>query len=321
VRARPATLLLAFFAAVSSYETASFAFCHATTCHDCVAPADGCVTEGLPLYWPNSCVTYAVQQDATRWASLDVATRAVDAAFAVWTGSPCAGTGQGPSIGFVNVGPVACNAQEYNDGETTIGGNANIVVFNDYSWNVGDTSMDPESTLALTFVTYDKRSGAILDADILVNGQNALSTATPVPAAAYDLQSLLTHEVGHFIGLAHSPVPCGTTRGCPTMRAVYRKGDDSFRTLEADDVAGVCGTYPPGRPSDPSCVPNFGLSGECGLTVTRDRRGGCTVAAGRPPSNGLVAAIALSVAVSRFSRKRLRRRQPPVSAPPCRSHA
>jgi hypothetical protein len=319
VRARPATLLLAFFATVSSYETASFAFCHATTCKDCVAPSDGCVTEGFPLYWPNICVSYSLQQDATKWASLDEATRAVDAAFAAWTAPQCAGTAQRPSIGFVNVGPVACGAQEYNDGSKTIGGNANIVVFNDYSWDVGDAGTDPESTLALTFVTYDWRSGEILDADILVNGQNTLSTATPVPAAAYDLQSLLTHEVGHFIGLAHSPVAC-TTHDCPTMRAVYRKGDDSFRTLEADDVAGVCATYPPGRPSDPSCVPNFGLSGECGLVVNKDK-GGCTVAAGRPRPCGLAALLALSVAVSWFSRQRLRRRQPPVPTPPCRSHA
>lgn len=319
MRARPGILFAALVAAVSSYETASFAFCHATTCHDCVAPKDSCVTEGFPLYWPNSCVSYALQQDATRWASLDAATRVVDAAFAAWAAAPCPGTGQRPSIGFVNVGPVACSAQEYNDGQTTIGGNANIVVFNDYSWNVGDAGADPESTLALTFVTYDQRSGEILDADILVNGQNALSTATPVPATAYDLQSLLAHEVGHFIGLAHSPVAC-VNRDCPTMRAVYRKGDDSFRTLEADDVAAVCATYPAGRPADPSCVPNFGLSGECGLPVTKDKSG-CTVAAGRARPDGLAALLALSVAVSWCARQRLRRRQPPLPAPPCRSHA
>ena len=73
-------------------------------------------------------------------------------------------------------------------------------------------------------------------------------TRTPVPATSYDLPSILTHEVGHFLGMAHSTEPC-TVGGddCPTMNPFYTTGSDAYRSLEADDVAGICAVYPPSR--------------------------------------------------------------------------
>jgi hypothetical protein len=312
VRVRQIAAAAALFGAVSALSGPASAFCRTTTCRGCAPSADGCVAEGLPLYWPTACVSHSLQQDATKWASLDVATRAVDAAFTAWTTVTCPGTTAGPSLALVNIGPVACGAQEYNDGETTIGGNANIVVFNDDSWASVDTGADPEATLALTTVTYDKRNGAILDADIRVNGQNVLSTATPVPTNAYDLQSLISHEVGHFIGLSHSPAPCPAARACPTMRAVYPKGDDSFRTLEPDDVAGVCAVYPPGRNAPASCIPHYGFSGECGLAVKKSS--GCQASPGPVPNSSACAAVLCAIAAWRKVRNRLREKRCPIPA-------
>jgi hypothetical protein len=53
--------------------------------------------------------------------------------------------------------------------------------------------------------------GQILDADIYFNpGDSQISYATPTALAAnphsYDLESLLTHELGHFLGFSHSAV-------------------------------------------------------------------------------------------------------------------
>jgi Matrixin len=53
--------------------------------------------------------------------------------------------------------------------------------------------------------------GQILDADIYFNpGGSQVSFATPqalaATPAAYDLESLLTHELGHFLGFSHSDV-------------------------------------------------------------------------------------------------------------------
>ncbi len=52
-----------------------------------------------------------------------------------------------------------------------------------------------------------------------------------------DLQSALTHELGHAIGLEHSQVPAAV------MYPSSAKGDVSKRVLAADDVAGASALY------------------------------------------------------------------------------
>jgi len=69
-----------------------------------------------------------------------------------------------------------------------------------------------------------------------------------------DLQNTLTHEVGHFVGLRHvcnagggtdsDLDPCGPPFAQITMYPLTSPGDVAKRTLDADDVAGVCAIYP-----------------------------------------------------------------------------
>ena len=62
-----------------------------------------------------------------------------------------------------------------------------------------------------------------------------------------DLQTVVTHEVGHFIGLAHGEEPntimaarlCDSGDRCARDRV-------SSRRLATDDLAAVCALYPPG---------------------------------------------------------------------------
>lgn len=59
--------------------------------------------------------------------------------------------------------------------------------------------------------TVSSFPGQILDADIYFNPldpQTAFATPAALPAnpAAYDLESILTHELGHFLGFSHSAV-------------------------------------------------------------------------------------------------------------------
>jgi MYXO-CTERM domain-containing protein len=80
----------------------------------------------------------------------------------------------------------------------------------------------------------------------------------------FDLLSIITHETGHMLGIAHSRVPDST------MGREYLPGDLSLRDLATDDVAAICAVYPPveaGAPGDPaSCdpTPRHGFTGECG---------------------------------------------------------
>ena len=95
----------------------------------------------------------------------------------------------------------------------------------------------PEQHLALTTVTYGVDSGEIYDADIEVNtAQHTITAQEPPPAGAYDLQAILTHEAGHFFGMAHA------TDTSPIMYAQYKPG---AITLTDDDVTGICTIYPP----------------------------------------------------------------------------
>ncbi|HKQ69750.1 MAG TPA: matrixin family metalloprotease [Polyangiaceae bacterium] len=281
------TLALVLVGLASS--RAASAFCRTTTCDKCTAVAGACVTEGHPLFWPVTCINYDVQQRASTQADLDQVTAIADAAFETWASVTCP-NGLPPSFTVRNLQPVACDKHEYNDQDKSFGGNANILIFRTGQWSEAQVTQ----TLALTTVTFNVNSGEIYDADIEVSDDNPISVETPVLGGKYDLQSILTHEVGHFLGLAHSQAcdaPDG--RGCPTMDPVYRQGSDDFRSLEADDVAGICTIYPADRnATDNSCRPRHGFSSDCGSTG--DSKGCCTTAPGGT-SHGAVGALCASL--------------------------
>jgi len=262
------------------------AFCRTTTCDQCDQPVGECITQGAPLYWAARCISYNVQQDGSMWATFDQINAAANAAFDAWQTATCPDSGARPSIRLVNGGPVACDKHEFNDETHTYGGNANIIMFHDNGW--------PEAgpgVIALTTVSFGRTSGRIYDADIEINGLNTISANDVVPMAAYDLQSIITHEAGHFLGLAHATDPCLITEdSCPTMSPRYPQGSDAFRTLALDDVKGICTVYPPNRTGgSESCEPCNGFSSACGSAEpvpgtkyvmtcgTTDPSGGCAM--------------------------------------------
>ncbi len=64
-----------------------------------------------------------------------------------------------------------------------------------------------KGALAVTVRTYNTKTGVLLDADIVINGQHRfrkLKGEAPKKKnapVAYDLQNTMTHEMGHFLGL------------------------------------------------------------------------------------------------------------------------
>jgi hypothetical protein len=164
------------------------------------------------------------------------------------------------------------------------GYNENVVFFVEQGWR-----HEPTAT-ALTTVKYLSRpgragDGKILDADIEVNAEGFSFSTTGDPAAA-DLEAVLTHELGHVIGLDH-PCDDGTADDdsriddagqpiprCldapPEMRATTmfnfaEPGEQQKRTPEADDARGFCETYPLSA-APPRCAPvDSRLAGGCAL--------------------------------------------------------
>jgi hypothetical protein len=261
---------LAAFAALLALAASGSAeaYCRSSACaprddgstdgHICIPGApDDC---GVAIQWRQPCVGFNVQTSASRQIDAATADTVLAQAFAAWTAVDCGG-GATPSIQIFDLGEVSCAAVEYNQHA----GNANVLVFRDDAWPHADDGGGTADTLALTTVTYDVEKGDIYDADIEVNtAQNTFSTGDTPAADQVDLLSVLTHEVGHFLGLAHSLV------SDTTMWPDYERGSISLRHLADDDRQGICATYPPGRQPTGTCtgIPRHGFAPECNAEQT-----------------------------------------------------
>jgi hypothetical protein len=242
---------LALVGALHSAE--ALAYCRTASCEGGVTGAR-CVPAlstdcGVPLFWKNPCVGFSMQEDASSQVPLALATEIFEQAFQAWTNADCGG-GTHPRISTVNLGPAECNVHEYNKKA----GNANVILFQDLTWpHVGGGT-----TLALTTVTYNVDTGEIYDADMELNSVN-VSFTTDDKLVKYDLASIAAHETGHFLGLSHSMT------GSATMFSDYSPGSSQLRTLEKDDVDGICAAYPPGAPIPSTCdsSPRRGFESEC----------------------------------------------------------
>ena len=260
-----AVALLACFGARSAH-----AYCRTTTCdpekEDCGIGEDGCATRGQSLFWPDACVTYAVQVNgsALRGISAYDTDQAMQGAFQAWLGAECPDGGR-PSLGVIPLGGARCDLAEYNPPEQgrPLAPNANLVIFRDDAWPYPKERY----VIARTSITFDVVTGAIFDADIEINSfRNEFSTERD--QSSNDLQSVLTHEVGHFLGLDHSLVENAT------MFADYALSNLGTRTLSSDDRAGICSIYAPADEPALSCPgstgPHHGYSSDCGSNEHAD---------------------------------------------------
>jgi hypothetical protein len=219
-------------------------------------------------------------------------------AFAAWEAAAC-GNGT-PRIVVTEGAPATCTKHEYNQDHA----NANIIVFRDDGWPYEGSS----NTLALTTVTYNLDTGEIYDADMELNSADNHFTTTNT-AVEFDLLSVVTHEAGHFLGLAHSQ------EAEATMYPDYKPGDLGLRSINPDDIAGMCVIYPPGAVIPATCdpTPRHGFSADCGgaqsgSTTTSTSGCACQLGAGPLPlgaagAAGLAAIAALGLATRRRSRR------------------
>jgi MYXO-CTERM domain-containing protein len=229
------------------------------------------------LYWKNVCVGYSLQKDASNQVTLEQATEVAHAAFAAWNATTCDGGGH-PSIGATDMGPVDCGRVQYYQDRP----NQHVIAFRDDMW----PHDDPNNTVGLTTLTFDVTTGEIFDADMELNSSQHILSVGGVPTGGLDLQSVITHEAGHFLGLAHAD------QTNAIMFAHYR-GDSP--DLQADDTAGICAIYAPdgtrstsgGPLAGEACneTPRHGFTSECDppASVVDGSSGGskgCTMAGG-----------------------------------------
>ena len=240
---------------------------------------------------------------------------AVDLAFEEWENADC--NGEPPNLIFQPLQSSNCQRAEYN-----CEGNVNTIAFL-APWRDAcrEAGYDPDA-FAVTIVWYNTSTGEILDADMMINDMpasqftaggpyaNCPETGCPpamgVSPGSADLRNIVTHEIGHFIGIGHSEVPEATMVASASRESVDK------RSLAPDDIAAVCTIYPPGD-LDQNCdaTPLGGLELDCeqkacttGSCSSTSSSAGCS--AGGTPSEApwtLVLATLLGLSV-------LRRRRP-----------
>jgi hypothetical protein len=184
----------------------------------------------VTLKWNRTPVHYFVNnQDVSGVTAADFQ-GAVAQAFAAWQSVPTA------SISY-QFGGFTSSIPGDDDGVSTLG-------------FLNEPALD--RVLASTSFLVDNTTGALLESDIFFNSAFMWSVASNGEPAKWDVQTIATHEIGHFSGLGHSAIGetqliNGTRRVLSTGAVMFPialgPGDISGRTLDPDDIAGISDLY------------------------------------------------------------------------------
>ena len=159
--------------------------------------------------------------------------------------------------------------------------------------NENDCWEHADGALAITTTTFDPGTGRISDSDIELNTPRFIFTTVDSPpcipplfdtnCVASDVQNTVTHEVGHVLGLGHSPDPAST------MSERAQPGEISKRSLDRESKQFICDTYPAGKPARTCKIPAY--DGELGKA-----KGGCSSA----PAPALLFAVFVLLSRRRY---------------------
>ena len=108
----------------------------------------------------------------------------------------------------------------------------NLVSFQDEIFDFGSDVI----AVTLTYYADSVEDPPIVDADIVFNPN--LHFSSDGAPGTFDLQSIATHEVGHFLGLDHTAIVSAT------MNPRAGSGVTFFRVLQTDDRIGCSVLYP-----------------------------------------------------------------------------
>jgi hypothetical protein len=182
---------------------------------------------GLMPKWPSMPVSYWINAQGSPQIQNGSDFAAVQAAFQTWQNVPTANI----QFNYKGTTPVATAGFD----------GMNLVTFADSSIPLGTT------TIAVTLSYYGTVTGSdgtaqfgTEEADIVFNTTFPFSTSDET--GKYDVQGVLTHEIGHFLGLDHAAM-------VSSVMVPYAAASQlDQRTLSYDDIAGVMEIYPKNLP-------------------------------------------------------------------------
>lgn len=168
--------------------------------------------------WTSMPIQYWINQSGSPQISNGSEFQAVQAAFQTWQNVSLASV----SFQYMGTTPVSTVGQD----------GLSVVTFVDNSVPIGLETVAAE----FSFYTIDGTGNAAMqEADIALS--TTVNFSTSAEPGKYDIQSVVTHEVGHLLGLDHSALLSSVMSPYPSP------GQLDQRTLSYDDMAGVAEIY------------------------------------------------------------------------------
>lgn len=265
-RSRRFAGILAGLALLAQSGTA-FGYCRATSCAGdeddyCAIGDNGCVIDGMPLGWPAaSTVHFSMDEDSADDAGIDDAQKSLEDAVGAWADVRCDGEPADISVGITT-------ASDSDDADAVI-----TIEFVSQSWDYEDNAV------GRTIIEFDAETGWMSGAAIYLNSEQYVLREDPRDLEV-DLTSVLVHEIGHVLALAHTPVD-----GATMQSEADSAWAGELRTLEADDEDGLCALYPPDADT---VIFDLGEGGNSVMPADGDEMsgGGCSQSTARPSASG-----------------------------------
>lgn len=239
--------------------------------------------EGELVRWRRTNVQWTVDRSVRKIAGAEAA---IETAVDAWTQR-----GGAPSLA---AGPPDASVKPGFDGKNTI--------------YYAAKGYEPAGVaLAVTLLSFDDRSGEVLDADVVLNGKYHLAkVSVDAPAASlaaaadadavYDIGRIVAHEMGHALGLSDEHENAGAL-----MYPYVPRSRVLATSPGADDLAGLAQLYGGGEASLSATEPESSSAAQCSTVMTPGR----SIAGAPWAAAGLVVA-ALAIARAR-GRRRTRR--------------
>jgi len=222
------------------------------------------------LYWKTRSITWYMDNKGCDSVGLEGSVGSAKNAFFTWASPWCTDL-------YFQFGGLISNATS----NLLLGDSAKPDAKNVIKWH---TTWPPpgvegisKDTIAITTLKYNADNGVILDADIDLDldprDQIYWTAAETGSGTVFDIQAVLTQEIGHILGLQPSKDPDSV------MFSGIKQGYQTKRVLAKDDEDAICHIYPfqhvtPRGPGQPMPPPEISGTSGCSVTMGSDKQDG-----------------------------------------------